>query len=39
MDLFATKNRQCLETVVDWCYIELRLKHDRAPRSDFEMHR
>ena len=28
-----------LETVVDCCYIELRLKCDRVPRSDSKMHR
>ena len=33
-----TKNR-LLETVTDFCYIELCLKFDDRPRSDPEMYR
>ena len=33
MELFVTKNMQWLETA-ERCYIELRLKCDRAPISD-----
>ena len=35
IELFVTKNRQWLETVVDWCYIELHLKCDKASRFNF----
>ena len=39
MELFVTENRKYLETVVDLCYRELRLKCDRACRFDSETHR
>ena len=39
IEFFVTKNRYWLETVVDCCYKERRVKCDRAPRSDSEMHR
>ena len=36
--IWALYDKKSLETGVD-CYIELRVKCDRAPRSDSEMHR
>ena len=39
MELFVTKNKYLLETVVDCCYSELHLKCNRAPRPDTETHR
>ena len=39
MDLFVTKNRQWLETVVDCCYIELCFKCDSTPEYNYETHR
>ena len=38
-ELFVAEIKSWLETVVDCCYIELRLKCDRVPRSDSEIHR
>ena len=36
IELFVIKNRLQLESVVDCCYLELRLKCDRAPRFDLQ---
>ena len=38
IELFVIKNRYHLETAVDCCYRELRLKCHGAPRSDPETH-
>ena len=37
MELFVAKD--CMGTVVDCCYRELRLKCNRAPTSDSEMNK